>query len=72
MKVGIQLSFYLGQRVACNGRPGRLFALTIENDVIMGTVELDEPIVFPSNPELGIREFKAWTQHVPVLELTAL
>jgi len=70
MKVGIQLNFYLGQRVIYDGMAGSLKSLSIEQDGIMCTVVLDDPIIIP--PEHGIeREIKIYTQHVPIHELRA-
>jgi hypothetical protein len=70
MNAGIQLNFYLGQRVIYDGMTGKLIALSIEDDVIMGTVALDEPIIIPPICDSG-REIRLYKQSVPVHELVA-
>lgn len=72
MNAGISLNFTLGQRVIYDGMHGWLKRLSIEDDGIMGTVILDEPIVIPPIEGLeNSREVKLYQQTVPVYALKA-
>ena len=70
MNVGIQLNFHLGQRVSHKGRAGYLKTLTIEDAVILGTIVLDEPIIYDAIPGIA-PEVKIWVQNVPIHEIDA-
>ncbi len=71
MKAGIQLDFYLGQRVTYDGMPGVLTALSIEDDGIIGTIFLDEPIVLEAMPEYKMQEERIFRQCVQIHKLQA-